>query len=407
VAKFQLHRNVPWVRGVYARLDQARRETRTLATELDETRRDRDRFVEQRDRLKTALSRPALVDPDNASLPSTPTVETQSVNAVIDDAEIVERVIAAYKLAVSAAGPPSDSFWEQSFFNIKRDVHEALVESDPAAVRDLLRDPRKTDLLYGFENLARSLGRHGPGLLAYLDLLSLSIAIGARRLWYPEYSAVNPGHVESLPDIETLLKTIDRHIGFHVTFPNPFVGEVGLPTSRGVASFRAIQSLYQAWLVASLVRGTDSSVLEIGAGSGRTAYYANQLGITNYTIVDLPITNVAQANFLGRTLGEEAITLFGETRSPSKISILPSASFFNSIDEYDLAVNVDSLTEMTLETAHSYCLEIKNRAHGFLSINHEYNDFTVRDLCSQAGFPSGTRHPYWMRRGYVEEKFEF
>jgi len=354
--KLQFHRKIPGVRGIYGRLGQATRErdglatqleearrerdrlatqleearlgrdasaaqlgrvsagleqairerdeiaaeTRSLAREVDDTKRDRERVVAHRDRLITALNRPALTDPDNASLPSTPTVETQSVNAFFDDAKIVERIIAAYKLALSAAGPASSSIWEQSFFHLKRDIHEALVQSDPVAVRDLLRDPRKSDLLHGFENLARSLRSHGPGLLAYLDLLLLSIAIGAHRLWNPEYLAVRPGYVEVFPDTEALLKSIDKHIGFRVTFPNPFAGEVGLPTPRGVASFRAIQSLYQAWLVASLV-GEAGSVVEIGAGTGRTAYYAHQIGITNYTIVDLPMTNVAQANFLSRT----------------------------------------------------------------------------------------------------------
>ena len=371
MAKFRLHRKIPGVRGIYTRLDEVRHERdglaarleeatrerdglaaeiRSLAREVDETRHDRERVVAHRDRLKSALSdqfRTVLTEPDNASLPSTPTGETQCLNDGVDDTKIIARIIAAYKLAVAAAPTPSDSLWERSFFDLKRDVHEALGESDPSNVRDLLRDPRKTDLLYGFEGLSRSLmhnPREGLGLQVYLNLLALSEAIAARSLWSPEYFAYNPGYVEFFPNVETLLKTIDKHIGFRVTFPNPFAGEVGLPTSRGIASFRAIQSLYQAWLVASLVRRADSRVLEsrvleIGAGTGRTAYYANQLGITNYTIIDLPMTNVAQANFLGRTLGEDAITLVGETNYPSRISILPSAAFFKSTDKYDLAVN--------------------------------------------------------------------
>jgi hypothetical protein len=461
LAKFQLHRKIPIVRGIYTRLDEARRERdalaeelhstsarleevrhqrdesaaqlsrisasfeqaaherdglaseiRSLAREVDETTRDRDRVVAHRDRLKSALSyqfRTVLTEADNASLPSTPTAETQGLNNAVDDVNIVERIIAAYKLAVAAAAPPSDSFWEQSFFDLKRDVHEALCKSDSATVRGLLRDPGKTDLLYGFEDLARSM-MHRPrianrGLSVYLDLLFLSEAIGARRLWNPE--AANRDYVESLPDVEALLVSIEEHIGFRVTFPNPFVGERGLPTSRGIASVRAVQSLYQAWLAASLVRGIDSRVLEIGAGAGRTAFYANQLGLTDYTIIDLPMTNVAQANFLGRALGQDAVTLFREEENRHRIRILPSTAFFSSDDKYDLVVNVDSLTEMSLDTARSYCEEIKKRAQTFLSINHEYNAFTVRNICSATGFPKGSRQPYWMRRGYVEELFRF
>jgi SAM-dependent methyltransferase len=245
------------------------------------------------------------------------------------------------------------------------------------------------------------------GLSVYLDLLQLSEAIGARRLWNPEILAAIPGHVESFPEVEALLKCIDEHVGFCVTFPNPFAGETGLSTSRGIASNRAVQALYQAWLVARLTRRADSKVLEIGAGTGRTAFYAHQLGITDYTIIDLPMTNVAQANFLSRALGEDAVALFGEKENGGRIRILPSTSFFRSDDNYDLVLNVDSLTEMALDTARSYCFEIKKRAQKLLSINHEYNAFTVRHVCSETGFPKGTRHPYWMRRGYVEELFRF
>jgi hypothetical protein len=434
LAKSRLHRKIPLVRGVYARLDAARLERdeaaaqrsrisadleqttrerdglgveiRSLRTKLDETLQDRDRVAAQRDRLRFALSRPLLTDPDSASLPDTPTGETQNPNSAADDAKIIERIRAAYTLALAAQPPRTSSFWEQSFYDLKHDIHEALSEGDPSKAREILRDPRKSDLLFGFEILARTI-MHWPGggLPVYLELALLAQAIGARRLWNPEYLGANPDYVETYPDVEALLKAIDDRIGFCVTFPNPFPGEKGLPTSRGLANIRAVQALYQAWLIAGLVPRKDSAVLEIGAGSGRTAFYASQLGMTNYTIIDIPMTNVAQANFLARTLGEDRVALYGEREGRSRIRILPPTAFFGSDDKYDLAINVDSLTEMALDTARSYCSEIKTRAKIFLSINHEYNDFTVREVCDETGFPKGSRHPYWLRRGYLEERF--
>jgi len=53
-------------------------------------------------------------------------------------------------------------------------------------------------------------------------------------------------------------------------------------------------------------------VLEIGPGLGYTVVYADRLGIKDYTVVDLPMTNVAQAYFIGRSVGEERIVLEGE-----------------------------------------------------------------------------------------------
>jgi EAL domain-containing protein (putative c-di-GMP-specific phosphodiesterase class I) len=144
-------------------------------------------------------------------------------------------------------------------------------------------------------------------------------------------------------------------------------------------------------------------VLEIGAGLGRTAFYARQFGIHDYTIIDLPLTGVAQANFIGRTLGADAICLFGETRPG--IRILPPSAFIDASDRYDLVINVDSLTELAPETARAYCEQIKARANLFVSINHERNPFTVRAICNEVGLTGTSRTPYWMRRGYGDELF--
>ncbi len=61
---------------------------------------------------------------------------------------------------------------------------------------------------------------------------------------------------------------------------------------------------------------TNPRALEIGGGLGHTAYYAWRSSVTHYSTVDLPMTAVAQAGFLGRALGCDAISLFGENASP-------------------------------------------------------------------------------------------
>jgi hypothetical protein len=111
----------------------------------------------------------------------------------------------------------------------------------------LLRDPGKTDLFYGFENLARSLNPEQPGqephsVWAYQNLLFLAEAIGVKRRWHPE----NRTPIWPLPTVDTLLALIDEGVGHHVEFPNPFPGEIGLASSRGIISYRAIQAIYHA-----------------------------------------------------------------------------------------------------------------------------------------------------------------
>jgi hypothetical protein len=61
---------------------------------------------------------------------------------------------------------------------------------------------------------------------------------------------------------------------------------------------------------------------------GRTAFYAKQFRLRNYTIVDLPMTSVAQANFLGGALGADDVCLFGEDRHG--IRIIPPAAFLDA-----------------------------------------------------------------------------
>ena len=179
------------------------------------------------------------------------------------------------------------------------------------------------------------------------------------------------------PDPKLSFVTLMPHSASPSISPNPYPNEVGLKTSRGVASYRAVQALYQAYRVAELVRDRPNArVIEIGGGLGRTAFYAHQFGLRDYTLIDLPMTNVAQAYFLGRVLGADAICLCGENRPG--IRIQPPAVFLDAADRYDLVVNVDALPEMAADTATAYCQAIKARADIFLSINHEYNALTVR-----------------------------
>jgi hypothetical protein len=361
VIPFGIHRRIPLVRRPFYQRDQAIRERDALAAEL-------------------TLLKSRATEAQSDGLSSGPTAVTPPQPVEDDHGVLMERIIAAYGQAVGAT-QQSDSFWDNAFFNLKRDVHDALLAKDRHVLAEMLRDPGQTDLFYGFENLARSLanGVDYGGRNVHLDLMLL-------------------------PDAERLLARLDDALGSSLQFPNPFAGEVGLATSRGVASYRAVQSIFQAWRIAELVGGQPGArVLEIGAGLGRTAYYATQFGVSDYTIIDIPLSNVAQAAFLGRALGTDAIRLFGE--DGSGVRIVPPPVFLEGDDTYDLVVNVDSLTELAPDVARSYAEAIKARAALFLSINHEHQAFTVREVFNQIGLTAASRSPYWMRRGYVEEVF--
>lgn len=376
--------------------------------------RERDAAIIERDMLRSELRRSERPCRTHwvRHRPLEETVGTIGVSGPvqsgIDDGALIRRVIAAYQEARPTALGDPGSFWLTEFARIKQADHEILYRGDEAAITRLLRNPAESRLFVGFDELHdhSEMAEHGiskvistPGWLCD-GLVRMAEAIGTTRLAYPE--RLEPGTI--LLEVEELLVGLDRAAGFRITFPNPFPGEIGLATSRGVASFRAIQSLYQAWRISELVAGRpDARVVEIGAGLGRTAFYARQFGILDYTIIDLPLTNVAQGYFLGRLMGPDVVGLFGEGRAP--VRILPPTAFLEATDRYDLAVNIDSLTEMAADTARTYCRTIFARAKMFLSINHEFNPFTVRELCEGLSIRPATRMPYWLRRGYVDEVF--
>jgi SAM-dependent methyltransferase len=235
------------------------------------------------------------------------------------------------------------------------------------------------------------------GQMIHDALQRVAVASGALRFPYP------PGN-DPLHSIEDLLNSLDDLLGFRIEFPNPFRYEFGLATSRGIANFRAIQSVYQAWrtkLIAQSLRG--DRILEIGAGLGRNAYYAQKLGFQSYTIVDVPSTQLAQGYFLGRVIGSDSVSLHGEQdeyvrlRSPTWLA--------NSNEVFDIVLNVDSLSEMDRAHASAYVEIAKRSAKAFLSINHEHNPFTVRELLIESEMHPVSRSVYWPRPGYIEELY--
>ena len=320
---------------------------------------------------------------------------------------LIRRMIQAYQAAnVDTYDGPS--MWTLYFQEKHLDAHKALMTGDVAAVSRLWSNPADSFIFWGFEELhpIYTAARKGnPAALdgtaerVYDNLVRLGEAAGVARLEYPEAPQKT-----TLESVEAILEGLDRIMGFRIDFPNPFPCEYGLQTSRGVASYRAIQALYQAYRTKLLLADRpDAKVLEIGPGLGRSAYYCVKAGIKNYTVIDIPFSNVSQAFFLGLTLGEDQVALRGEDRV-APVRILTPNDFVGGNEHYDLIVNFDSLTEIDEATQRSYMNEIIARADVFLSVNHEFNTRSVREWIAEL-LPDtrASRYPYWLRNGYVEE----
>ena len=315
----------------------------------------------------------------------------------------LDRLRVSYRASLEGFVSETSVIWsDNSFISLRKPVHDALLgERDDLA--DLLANPAKTNLYYGVDNLALNLPVTETAAkdcenFNRGELQRLAVALGILRVWNPGGGhQYHPGEPEKpIDDAEIVVSKLAPAFDF----PAPFPGEVALMTSRGPVSYRAIQAIYQAHRLAQIASTPDGKrCVEIGAGMGRTAYYAYRLGFHDYTVVDLPTALVGQACFLAATLGEEAVSLPGEKLN-APIKLRAPQWIDGAHEPFDICLNVDSLTEMSESYARGYVDFVFRNCRAFLSINHEANDFTARDLVGDRFL---TRHPYPMRAGYVEE----
>ncbi|RYH64238.1 MAG: hypothetical protein EON54_06765 [Alcaligenaceae bacterium] len=339
---------------------------------------------------------------------------TLSEAATPSDAALIARIGDAYRASGASEQAAGNSMW-LAFMRENLAMHEALLCGDAAHVASVFVDPARTNQFIGFDAIYlgclqwMATDGNAKDWLArqvYDCLLRTAEAVGVIRLENPEQYHADPPR---LLDVDEVLQKLDRAFGFPIKFPNPYPNECGIESSRGLVGYRAIQGLFQAWRMAELLKGRRSArVLEIGAGLGRTAFYAWSFGIKDYTIVDLPFTNTSQAHYLGTTLGADAISLSGEPQCLETIKISTADSFHATASKFDLVLNVDSFTEIDEQMAQGYWNAIESRTPLLLSINHEHNAFTVRDFIEKSkAVTRSTRTPYWLRPGYVEEIVEF
>jgi hypothetical protein len=333
-----------------------------------------------------------------------------SANIADYNDKLIKRLIESYKLASESFRTDGASMWYDFFIGMHGDIHSAAHNNDVSQVQALLSDPASSDAFYGFDAVSKSNIRHSIAKLDYIlgdklvldRLLRLAEAVGAVCLANPE-----PHDMHKMKkSADEIIDVLESFFGFPVVVPNLFKKEFGIASKRGVISYRVPQAIYQAWNISQLVAGIPNPrVLEIGGGLGRTAFYSRAFGITDYTIVDIPITSLAQGYYLARTLGDSEVSLYGEKGGrDDQVKLIAPEEFYKSTIHYDLIVNVDSLTEMDKNTASKYIGHILEKSVKFLSINHETNSFTVRDLMKERNqLNNFDRNPYWLREGYVRE----
>ena len=282
------------------------------------------------------------------------------------------------------------SSWLKIFNNFHKNIIE-IIQKDNSKIEDILDNPSKYNLFYGFDNNCE-FNEKNPRYIDYYEndelvidkILNFAEFLGILRHNNPEQYRI----IFEKPNLDFLISEIERKINLELEFKNVFPGEKGVKTQKGIISSREIQAIYQAYQIKEISKKNNfKSILEIGGGLGRTAYYCYKFGIKDLTIVDLLIPQVCQLNYLSRVLNEETILNEKQIKEidglEDKIKIISPNYLFNNEEKYDLVFNSDSFTEIDTLSQIKYVNFISEKTNYFYSINHECNKNKVSDLFSK------------------------
>ena len=353
---------------------------------------------------------------------------TPSASAATD-VDLCARLIEAYARAtrlenteIDPTSRPNEGVWEMITHEYHGRLSQLLQNGDAAALAAYLRNGLRSEASHGLGPgaqvfTAAANAETAPTIAAIIvdRLIALAEALAILPCENPEQGGWGQNLYE---DLEKVIGVIEERCGHAIGTPRVF-GNFGIATGDSLINVRTPDNLYTTHRMSVLLNGlAQKSVLEIGAGFGGTAYYAVLRGVRQFTIVDLPVMNVLQGFFLIKSLGWEAVTLFGERSDAARVRMLPywEISRFER-GQFDLAMNQDSLPEIPLARAREYLENIPRFTKQFFySINQEALALAgQRDLRQLVvpwlveAYPAYrriARHPYWLRRGYVEEVYE-
>ncbi len=203
----------------------------------------------------------------------------------------------------------------------------------------------------------------------------------------------------------------------------PVIYDGLLQTSIGNRNFNQvdIMALNASLQIRNVLKSsTNKSMLEIGGGSGTTAFWCNQIGLGPIQIFDLPHVAILQAFYLLKVLPDANIVLYGEDQIVEQpdITIFPHWAL-NELPRISpaLVFNQDSFAEMSTEVVQKYLRGIVDiNATCLLSIHHESTATFNASLTEQVNlssliktelaFTSISRYPNWVRLGYVDQLWE-
>ena len=185
------------------------------------------------------------------------------------------------------------------------------------------------------------------------------------------------------------LNSLKSKLKIDVSAPKYSLALFGIQTKYGLYSWRDFISFGIAAMINERYDNKEISICEIGGGVGHLAYYLRKFGFNKISIIDLPTISATQMYFLG--VNDEGHNI--KFLSPDQYD-----------GDYDLILNVDSMTEMNMGIVDTYIKKMDKRTR-LISINHEINTFRVSSVCRSNKLKRLQRHPFWFRKGYNYEEY--
>jgi hypothetical protein len=328
---------------------------------------------------------------------------------------VAARLIDAYHAALrdEALSPlkrEGDDMWTGLLRSELPELLAAIDRRDPEGLARYLQTFGTSYVWFG--GITTCVDGYSPGLapeqvaLTYLDkLVCLAESLGVLRIENPESG---PWGENLRVDPDRLVDGIAQVTGIDPSPPLGIIHTDGLQTGRGLFHYRHVNALHAALRVAASTPA-GGAVCEFGGGLGITALYARRLGVSRYTILDLPITCLLAGHYLLHALGEDAVSLYGEPDHGTGVRLLPYWDCLTlGSRSVALTLNQDSLPEIADNLVQAYLHEIRRiTTDAFLSINHESDHprTVARFVHAAGGYTPVYRARCWVREGYVEELF--
>lgn len=357
------------------------------------------------------MSHPVRIETNNIELKSIGTSDIKNRVSVAD------RLIKSYHRAIEneALSPlkrDGEDLWTGLLRNELPDLMAAIDQRNPEKLAAFLKEFGTSFVWFGgittcIDGYNKDLSPKNIALTYYDKLVSLAESLGVVRLESPE-SGPWGDNLSIAP--EELVAKIEAKLGISIIPSMGIIHTDGIDIGDSLLHYRHINALYSATRIHQINKRSEP-VCEFGGGLGLTAVYSRRLGVSDYTIFDLPITCLLAGHYLIHAVGGENVTLYGEADKADSIKLLPYWDCQKEGDDrFSFALNQDSFPEISDNMILEYLNQIKRTVtNGFLSINHEcFDPRTVNNFVLQSGgFSKIYRSKCWVREGYVEEFYSF